>query len=53
LDVNKKMDKFTFCGRVKIFFLHGRGTYFQLRNDVEDTEAMLKGGKFLINETKN
>ncbi|XP_076041999.1 uncharacterized protein LOC143025904 [Oratosquilla oratoria] len=47
LDRNNKVDSFTFCSRIKIFYLHRRGTYFNLA-DVEGGKwDMLKGELWL------
>ncbi|XP_076049413.1 uncharacterized protein LOC143030094 [Oratosquilla oratoria] len=43
LDREYKVDSFTFCARIKFFYLHNRGTYFQLTDTVEDMTSMLKG----------
>ncbi|KAG7167884.1 uncharacterized protein LOC121867842 [Homarus americanus] len=47
LDRNWRMDSLTLCGRFMIFFLHKRGTFFQLWDKVDDLESQLKGELWL------
>ncbi|XP_063885586.1 uncharacterized protein LOC135113890 [Scylla paramamosain] len=47
LDRNRMMDSVTLCGRFKLFFLHSRGTFFQLRDQPLDLHAQLKGELWL------
>lgn len=47
LDRGRMMDSVTLCGRFKLFFLHSRGTFFQLRDQPLDLHAQLKGELWL------
>ncbi|XP_076046337.1 uncharacterized protein LOC143028315 [Oratosquilla oratoria] len=47
LDRNNKIDSFTFCGRIKFFYLHSRATYFRMMDTVENRIHMLKGEVWL------
>ncbi|XP_071530491.1 uncharacterized protein [Panulirus ornatus] len=47
LDRNWKMDSLTLCARFQIFFLHSRGTFFQLWDRVENLDSQLKGELWL------
>ena len=46
LDRNRKLSSLTFCARLKLFYLHGRDTYFQLRDDYANLPYMIKGGDY-------
>ncbi|XP_071514862.1 uncharacterized protein [Panulirus ornatus] len=47
VDRTRRMDSLTMCARFKIFFLHSRGTFFQLYDRVENLESQLKGELWL------
>jgi len=45
IDRNKKISSLTLCARFKIFYLHGRDTFFNLRDNVTGSWYMIKGGR--------